>query len=425
MGSSKSAKGKSSKKPKAAASPAEGSGGTPSEPSPTPHVAAPHASESCPKPSTAIAQCIQIVKTHLPKEGSSRAPSMSVPLREELLRLLQQVEKEFSPTPAVPPAALQGLEARMIDCFDALHKRIGDPPPPPVSNLPPIPPPASQRTPPAPRPPEEVTVRFPKKVKTELPISRATPASDVAERVRAAFRHVPTLASVQVRGVLWRANGDLAVRVNSESDADRVLRHGDSWRAHFVKGCEVPIKRWRVLIDGMPTSGGNPEDAGFISALVDQNMATLGSRDAVVDAGFYHRAAAHSGKAYSTIVLSLRTAELADRVICSDIAFNGALYSARKWVPHVCLCHHCQEPGHLAQACPHRQDPSARKCPRCAQPHTPREFRCANCGGAHKALDKRCPVLARARAAVYARFDNGTPYYNAQFEPSRARAGSV
>ncbi|KAL1671527.1 hypothetical protein EV122DRAFT_226420 [Schizophyllum commune] len=172
-------------------------------------------------------------------------------------------------------------------------------------------------------------------------------------------------------------------------------------------------------------------------------MATLGNRDAVVDAGFYHRAAAHAGKAYSTVVLSLRTAELADRVICSDIAFNGAVYSARKWVPHVCLCHHCQEPGHLAQACPHRHDPNARKCPRCAQPHTPREckcpntpacadmrrcshiaVRCANCGGAHKALDKRCPVLARARAAVYARFDNGTPYYNAQFEPSRARAGS-
>ncbi|KAL1684412.1 hypothetical protein GGG16DRAFT_33460, partial [Schizophyllum commune] len=91
----------------------------------------------------------------------------------------------------------------------------------------------------------------------------------------------------------------------------------------------------------------------------------------------------------------------------------------------------CQKIGHIAHACPHLRDPSARTCLRCGGNHSPKEclcpqkskctsprdcrhikLRCANCNGEHKAIDKRCPVLARARLELESRFDNGTPYYN-------------
>lgn len=237
-------------------------------------------------------------------------------------------------------------------------------------------------------------------------------------------------------GDIWNPNGTLSVRVDSEQDAVLVQKYGDQWREHFIQGCTTPMRSWRVLADGMPTSA-KPRDKGFRDALLAQT---------VVDADWCYQSASHDHnlKACATMVLSLRTVEEADRLISSGLAFGGAIYTVRRWVPRVLLCRFCQQPGHLAQTCPRRHDPDARRCPRCAQPHTPRECKCprhpsctdirrcsniklccANCGGAHKAFDKTCPIILKARARLLVHLDNGSPFYNAQFDPAGTPARSV
>ncbi|KAL1685386.1 hypothetical protein GGG16DRAFT_118917 [Schizophyllum commune] len=251
-----------------------------------------------------------IPATDPPAGGNESSPSQITTAIHTLgERLLQAVDERCG-----------RLEAAVSACSLGGGSGIS---PMPASASPPAPPPPLPPSRPryVAHPADEVTVALPK---SKSRFSRATPLAELSVNVETALHKVAVLSSVVVRGVRWKANGHLGIRVQTDAEAVLVLKHSDEWLAHFEQGCKVSKKAYRVLADSVTVADVDPSDPVARATLVRMNASVFeGNEESLLGLEWLLKDPASKGKARSTLVLTVASEAVADRLILSALAIGG------------------------------------------------------------------------------------------------------
>lgn len=257
----------------------------------------------------------------------------------------------------------------------------------------------------------------------------------VDKALAASSSRVPTLHDLKVHGVRKRANGDIIIRAVSEEQAQLLLLHATEWLTSLDPGAAPERKTYTVLANFVPSSF-NPYADGASTSIYYDNQGVIPSPNSILRVRWLRDGPQLNGKEQSSLVLTLDSEAVADRLIYTSLSLAGAICSVQKYVPMPTQCYRCQEFGHLAKACPHSNDPSTLRCARCAGHHLTKDCRCthktkctvmrtcrhvtvhcANCAGPHKSFDNSCPSKIRAKVQVADRYRSFSPYFNPSFSP--------
>ena len=92
----------------------------------------------------------------------------------------------------------------------------------------------------------------------------------------------------------------------------------------------------------MSTVDVDPSDASLLTTIFRLNPSVFeGDRDCLLGAEWLLKDPGARGKARSTLVLTVASEAVADRIILSALALGGGICCARKWLPSVLQCHFC------------------------------------------------------------------------------------
>ena len=296
----------------------------------------------------------------------------------------------------------------------------------------------------------DVTIGIPAAVRPEQLATLS--ALQLKDEVDAALdaSGIDGLVSTRIHAVKRLPSGSLLIRASSSEQADRLFCHDGAWLAHLksLRGAQIERKSYTLVAGSVPTDF-DPTAPHAAEAIWRENAGIVASKTTIRGLRWLHAGRAKpSSKREGSLVFRVEDMATADLLICSSLSIRGALCPVSKFVPSPQQCFRCQRFGHLAKACPSALSPSSLKCARCAGPHSLREcecparpkctdlrrcthihVECANCHGDHKSFDSKCPQKVIAQAAVAARFDNRSRYYNPRFRPPFShpppRAGSA
>ncbi|KAF9035869.1 hypothetical protein BJ165DRAFT_1324271, partial [Panaeolus papilionaceus] len=153
-------------------------------------------------------------------------------------------------------------------------------------------------------------------------------------------------------------------------------------------------KTVKVIVDFVPIEF-NPEDEGAIRGLEEMNK--LG-KDSIASATYFKKSANRTNwQKTATLLVAMRSAEEANKLLEEGIWVDEEGLAVRKKVVEPEVCNNCQSPGHYAGKCP---NPMC--CSKCGgEGHNFRNcrntaeftYQCKNCGGKGHGPrdDRKCP----------------------------------
>lgn len=245
-----------------------------------------------------------------------------------------------------------------------------------------------------------------------------------------------------LHGVRVLGNGNLILQARSGEEVEQLRRTQDEWTAELGPGAAIGEKTYSVIAHGVPLDF-NPGSATAISQFHRDNQNVIEHPRNVTRLQWLHGLrTSRQNKSSTSVIITLNDRTMADTLIYTGSSFCGLMRETQKFIPPPIQCFHCQRFGHMASACPDKNDPSKLRCARCAANHHTSEcsctstvkctdrrtcshiqVSCANCGGAHKSFDNACPEKHRAQHTLSRRMDFRSPYHDHTFDPSRRSAG--
>lgn len=217
-----------------------------------------------------------------------------------------------------------------------------------------------------------------------------------------------------IRAIIIHTDNTIRIIVYNEEQRDILLARPDSWVPHILpthRLSHAPHGRGHtIVVHGVPTSFTVQRSSVDVARLITQNKHVLTSPATLVNShwlGHQSIDKLRSAKSHSSIVLHVRSREMADQLVTSRISIDGILLRTEHITLRPSQCYNCFELGHIASHChrppvcgvcagPHRTTMCA--CPHSASPCTdllecPHIVKkCAVCSGPHWASDRDCPV---------------------------------
>ncbi|KZV70803.1 hypothetical protein PENSPDRAFT_651249 [Peniophora sp. CONT] len=195
-------------------------------------------------------------------------------------------------------------------------------------------------------------------------------------------------------------DGSVHIRVFTEEQRDAWLSCSDTWIEYCLPRHNVPRTRTlcghHVVVHRVPI--GSNLDRDRIRRF---NADVLSSPSSLLTVYWLSHKSHSAKKARSSIVLRVRTSQMADQLVSTGVSVGGKSLRTAHHTPRPILCYNCCRYGHESRDC-HR----LAICSICAGPHPIKScacpcielpcpdmkecahvvLRCANCGGPHRAI---------------------------------------
>lgn len=274
---------------------------------------------------------------------------------------------------------------------------------------------------------------------------RSRVPQEVKDTIETAIKAVGSTvfpASFSLHGVRLLSNGNVVLQARSGEEAEKLREHQETWVAELGMGAMIGEKLYSVVAHGVPTQF-HPGAATACEVFYSENRNVIGHPSNVKSLRWLHGArTAHSDKTSTSVIITINDQKMADTLLWTGSSFCGHIRETQRYIPPPTQCFNCQAFGHMAPACPFKDDPTKLSCARCAANHRTSECQCtsptkctdrrscthvkiccANCGGSHKSFDNSCPIKQRAQLTIQRKTDTTSPYFDPKFEPPRLTAG--
>ncbi len=210
-------------------------------------------------------------------------------------------------------------------------------------------------------------------------------------------------------------SGDLLLQTTTQ-EAREALEKDTRWVSEVYGSAVVVRKSFPVMIHGMRVSEFDTGNQAAIKERIEIENRSLHPGLEVVKARWCQGVGAAAGrgrKLYSSLVLHVATAEMADGLIRKHLIEASEMKRVERFdqAATAMQCYNCQGQGHMARECP-----NPTRCAECSQDHDTRSHQekapgapkaCAGCGGTgHAAYEKTCPVRAKEAQRTRQRIAN-------------------
>ncbi len=247
-------------------------------------------------------------------------------------------------------------------------------------------------------------------------------------RILAAFKNEQRYTpSGQIVAVNRLRSGDLLLQTTTQ-EAREALEKDTKWVSEVYGSAVVVRRSFPVMIHGMRISEFDTGNQAAIKERIETENRSLHPGLEVVKARWCHGGNTVVGrgrKLYSSLVLHVATAEIADSLIRKHLIEASEIKRVERYdqAAAAIQCFNCQGEGHMARSCP-----NPTRCAECSQAHDTRSHQekapgapkaCAGCGGTgHAAYEKVCPVKVKEAQRTRQRIANKPLLYGSLRERS-------
>lgn len=222
------------------------------------------------------------------------------------------------------------------------------------------------------------------------------------ETMRSSGHDAPLTIRFTNAVLLEDGNVEIYAHAESKDDMERLSRIR-GWDLEFEKSISIPAQSYAVETPRINIGSFNIQTrthkVAAIEELLEENPRLRGCLRSVDDIRNIRWCTGQRQE--SSLIIELRTAQQANRVLDIGFLIRGKHYSCEFPRQKVRRCGRCQTFGHDQLSCS-----SAHRCGNCASQHATWQCvssirHCANCHGPHQTSDKNCPSMRAYRQTLH------------------------